>query len=49
MEFHDVKALSGSIGLAFFFLFFLGVLIWTFRPGSRKRYDAAGRIPLKED
>ena len=39
----------GLIGLLFFFLFFCGVAIWTFRPGAKKKYDAMGEIPLKED
>ena len=36
-------------GLLFFFFFFLGVLGWVFRPGSRAKYDHNALIPLAED
>lgn len=37
------------IGLLFFFLFFLGVLAWVFRPGARKKYEHDAQIPFEED
>ena len=49
MSFEEVRALSGIAGLLFFLVFFLGVLAWTFRPGSRRKFEDASRIPLKED
>lgn len=30
-------------------LFFLGVIVWAFRPGSRKTHDQISQIPLRED
>ena len=43
------NATAGMIGLIIFFLFFCGLLIWLFRPGSKKHYEDAGKIPLQED
>jgi len=31
------------------FLFFLGVIGWTLRPGSRKVHDDIANIPLRDD
>ncbi|WP_108484915.1 cbb3-type cytochrome c oxidase subunit 3 [Oceaniglobus ichthyenteri] len=30
-------------------LFFLGVIAWAFRPGSRKTHDDISQIPLREE
>jgi cytochrome c oxidase cbb3-type subunit 4 len=40
---------AGIIGLLLFFGFFLGVVIWVFRPGSKKTYEEQAEIPLKEN
>ena len=40
---------AGMIGLLFFFAFFMVLLCWVFRPGSKAGYDAKARIPLNED
>ncbi len=39
----------GLISLLFFFIFFCGVTLWTFRPGAKKKYQEHGRIPLEEN
>lgn len=39
---------AGLIGLLFFFLFFIGVVLWAFRPGSKDKYKDDALIPLKE-
>lgn len=39
---------AGTLGLVIFFLFFVGMLLWVFRPGSKEIYKAQGDIPLKE-
>lgn len=43
------SATAGMIGLIVFFLFFLGVVAWVFRPGSKKDYERKAQIPLKDD
>ena len=30
-------------------LFFIGVVVWTLRPGSRAIHDDAARIPFRND
>lgn len=50
MEFIDTYGeLIGLAGLLFFFIFFVGVLAWVFRPGTKKMYREMSQIPLKED
>lgn len=38
----------GLFGLLFFFVFFCGVTLWTFRPKAKKTYAEHSKIPLKE-
>ena len=40
---------AGIAGLLFFFILFMIILVWVFRPGSSRRYDADARIPLEGD
>lgn len=40
---------AGLIGLIFFFVLFLGITAWTYRPGSAKKYQKYAYIPLNED
>lgn len=50
MEFMDQYGeLIGTASLVFFFLFFVGVIAWVFRPGSKEKYRNWGKIPLKYD
>jgi cytochrome c oxidase cbb3-type subunit 4 len=44
-----LRQFADSWALAAMTLFFVGVVIFTFRPGSRKKADEAARIPLKDD
>ena len=49
MDYDTMRHFADSWGLLALFIFFVGVLAFTFRPGSRKSADAAANIPLKED
>lgn len=40
---------AGVIGLVFFFVFFIGVLVWTFRPNAKQHFEQQASIPLKDD
>ena len=40
---------ADSWGLLYMFVLFVGVVIFAFRPGSKKIYDDVANIPLKED
>lgn len=39
----------GMIGLLFFFLLFMGILVWLFRPGAKEKFKEYGNIPLRDD
>ncbi len=49
MDYNEFRLFADSVGLVLLMAFFVGVLFFIFRPGSRQRYDDASRIPLKED
>lgn len=49
MDYETMRQFADSWGLLALFLFFVGVILFTFRPGSRKSADDAANIPLKED
>jgi cytochrome c oxidase cbb3-type subunit 4 len=44
-----MRHFADSWGLVAFMLFFIGVILFVFRPGSRQRYDDNARIPLRND
>jgi cytochrome c oxidase cbb3-type subunit 4 len=45
----ELRHFADSWGLLAMFVFFVGVVIYVFRPGGRKSADEASRIPLKDD
>ena len=49
MDYEKMRILADSWGLLYLFVVFCAAVLWVFRPGSKKYYDAAGEIPLKED
>lgn len=38
-----------TIGLIFFFLVFVGIVIWAMRPSKKKELEALAKIPLMND
>ena len=40
--------LAGLTGLLFFFIFFVVIVSWLFRPGAKDKYKEYGNIPLNE-
>jgi cytochrome c oxidase cbb3-type subunit 4 len=44
-----MRTFADSWGLLSMALFFIGALLFVFRPGSRSRADEAARIPFKDD
>lgn len=44
-----LRHFADSWGLLAMFLFFAGVVLWTFRPGSRKTHDDLANLPLRND
>ncbi|MCC7305123.1 MAG: cbb3-type cytochrome c oxidase subunit 3 [Alphaproteobacteria bacterium] len=43
------SALAGVAGLLFFFIFFVAVAAWIFRPGSERQYRKYAQIPFREE
>jgi cytochrome c oxidase cbb3-type subunit 4 len=44
-----MRHFADSWGLLAMALFFIGVLLFTLRPGGKKSADSAAQIPLKDD
>ena len=42
-----LRQIADSWGLVAMFLFFVGVIIFVFRPGSKAEYDEVAKIPLQ--
>ncbi len=42
-----MRQFADSWGLLAMFAFFVAMAVFVFRPGSRRHYDEAARIPLK--
>ena len=38
----------GLVGLLLFFGLFVGILVWLFRPGAKKKFKQFGDIPLED-
>jgi len=44
----NAAALGPSLVTVGFLLFFAGVLVWVFRPGSARQYERQARLPLND-
>jgi cytochrome c oxidase cbb3-type subunit 4 len=44
-----LRELADSWVLLAMFLFFLGVVVWAFRPGSRAIHDETANIPFRNE
>lgn len=49
MDYSTFREIADSWGLLYLFAMFIGVIAFTFRPGSKKIADEIAQIPLKED
>jgi len=49
MDYHQFRHLADSWGLVYLLVVFLAVIAFVFRPGAKKVYDEAARIPFDED
>ena len=47
MNYHILREIADSWVLLALFLFFLGVIFWAFRPGSRPLHSDAAEVPFK--
>lgn len=44
-----LREIADSWVLLAMFIFFLGVIVWAFRPGSRKVHDDTANIPFRHE
>lgn len=44
-----LRELADSWVLLALVLFYVGAILWAFRPGSRQTHDDAARIPLRNE
>lgn len=49
LDYQSMRTFADSWGLLYMFLIFLGMIIWVFRPGSKKLSIEASEIPFKRD
>ncbi len=49
MTYETVAFYAGSIATVLFGLFFLGMLIFVFRPGATSKYEELAKTPLDDD
>jgi cbb3-type cytochrome oxidase subunit 3 len=49
MTYETARAFSGWFGLILFMTLFISVVFWAFRPKNKKKLEAYGSIPLRDD
>lgn len=49
MNYHILREIADSWVLLLMFLFFLGIVLWVFRPGSSKIYRDTADIPFRHE
>lgn len=49
MSYEQVASITQVAALLLFVAFFIGVLIYAFWPGNKKRFEEAARLPLEKD
>ena len=49
MDYETLRQLADSWGLVYLTVLFVGIILFTFRPGSKRQADEIAQIPLRED
>ena len=49
MTYEQVASITQIAALLLFIALFIGVLIYAFWPGNKKRFEEAARLPLEKD
>jgi len=49
MTHHAVTQISQIAALIFFFALFIGVIVYVFWPGNKKKFDDASKLPLEDE
>ncbi|TNF19681.1 MAG: cbb3-type cytochrome c oxidase subunit 3 [Rhodobacteraceae bacterium] len=48
-QYSFLRELADSWGLLVLFVFFIGMIVWVFRPGSRASHEDSASIPLRHE
>ncbi len=49
MMYTFLREMADSWAMLLIFLFFIGVIFWAYRPGSRQMHEDLANIPLRND
>ena len=49
MTYEQVASISQVAALLFFIALFVGVLVYAFWPGNKKKFEEAAQLPLEQD
>ncbi len=49
MTHHAATVLSQTAALVLFVALFVGVVVYVFWPGNKKKFDDAAKLPLEDD
>lgn len=49
MDYHTLREFADSWAMLAIFAVFIGVVVWAFRPGSRKTHEDVANIPFRHD
>lgn len=49
MDYETLRQLADSWGLVYLVVVFISVIIFNFRPGTKKRAEELAQIPFRED
>lgn len=49
MDYATIASFAQTWGLVYMVALFVGVLVYAFRPGAKKKFDDAAQMPLRED
>jgi cytochrome c oxidase cbb3-type subunit IV len=49
MTHESVTQISQIVALIFFFALFIGVIVYVFWPGNKRKFDEAARLPLEDE
>ena len=49
MDYETLRQLADSWGLVYLMVVFISVILFNFRPGSKKRAEELAKIPFRED
>ena len=49
MNYETLRQIADSWGLLYLVVLFVGIVLFTFRPGSKSKADKAAKIPFSEE